>query len=402
MWDKSLPDTFMLGNYVGCCLATDGPQFPAMVQRRIDDGMFMHVVIDKETNKPISLAWLFFAKDSKSPGDIYVVANFLEISASYAQDKFLLDMIVEHLKEYSAQYANTVGAKGFLIARLTYGSIPNNDDTPMKDIQLVKVGGFLELDKSISSGYYLKSLSASTFYLYESKISKQENSAQLTYAQSPFHYPPKDGICPQPSNKISNIKKILDYILNKNEHEFSEFEDTETISALSHRCDTIKSDEEYIQLQKDFAAALKNNNLKVRGNGNTVLMLAIQQGKNDIAQTIIECDVDLNAQNVFGTTALMFAVEKPKNAELIEQLMNSGAAVDQIDSDGQSALIKAACKSTRDEELLDNIQILMKHGADSQLRDNGNSTAADRARQFDCPPSVIAQLNAIPKPKSSI
>jgi hypothetical protein len=52
-WDKTDPMTLFLGNYLSCCLATDGAQFPAIVQRIIDCAMAMTIVVDEETKQPI-------------------------------------------------------------------------------------------------------------------------------------------------------------------------------------------------------------------------------------------------------------------------------------------------------------------------------------------------------------
>lgn len=184
MWDKSSPQTFALGNYVGCCLSTDSSQFPAMVERRMDDDMFMHVVIDRETEQPVSLAWLFFAKDKRPPHDVYVIANFFEIAAGYTYDHQLRDTIVQHLQEYIGQYAKAVGAKGFLMNKLTYGSIPDFKDSPIKQIEIEKVGGFLNLQTQ-GPPYYLRSLQNSEFYVYQPRMLTPVS----TYKESPFHYP---------------------------------------------------------------------------------------------------------------------------------------------------------------------------------------------------------------------
>jgi len=178
-WDKTRSDTFDLGTQVGCCLAPDGGQFQAMVQRRMDDGMFMHVVSDVSNPldpRAVSLAWLYFGADKANPKDIYVVANFFEIKSSLASDSNLRDLIVSQLQEYISQFADTVGAKGFLMNHLTYGLIPNFSGFEKKQISLEKVGGFLCLANG-QHDYYLNSLTRSEFHLFKSRIPKNSNSA---------------------------------------------------------------------------------------------------------------------------------------------------------------------------------------------------------------------------------
>ena len=55
-------------------------------------------------------------------------------------------------------------------------------------------------------------------------------------------------------------------------------------------------------------------------------------------------------------------------------LLEAGAAVDHCDSGGCSALMKAA-----EQGYLEVVQLLLAHGADLYLRDQGGSTALDMA-----------------------
>lgn len=164
-WDKASPETFHLGTAVSCCLAPNGKEFPAMVQRRMDDSTFFHVVIDTNSNKPVSLAWLYFAKAKHPDAGIYVVANFFEISPSYAYKDEFRDNIAAALQEYIAAYAADIGAKGFMISPTHYGLITNFTTLPTKKIAFEKVGGYLS-DQGNAQSYYLTSLSASEFYEY--------------------------------------------------------------------------------------------------------------------------------------------------------------------------------------------------------------------------------------------
>lgn len=102
VWDKSDPKTLFLGNLLSCCLATDGAQFPAIIQRIIDCAMNMTIVIDEETKEPISGMWLYFAKDVTT-GKPYLVANFIEMRTNIAQSQVLLrDVILSQLIKFTA------------------------------------------------------------------------------------------------------------------------------------------------------------------------------------------------------------------------------------------------------------------------------------------------------------
>lgn len=121
-WDKNELHTFLLGDYLSCCLAPDGSRFPAMVERRMDAAMMMHVILDEEINQPVCGNWLFFAYDQQNPNDIYVVANFFEIRASYGLKKELSKKLVTELLDFTGQYAKSIGAKGFIMRPLRAGS----------------------------------------------------------------------------------------------------------------------------------------------------------------------------------------------------------------------------------------------------------------------------------------
>jgi len=180
--DKNAEDTFLLGKYVGCCLAPEGGQFPAMVQRRMDDAMFMHVVIDESTQKPIALAWLFFAQDRDNPRKVYVVANFVEITAKYGNIASYRDEIIQNLIDYIGKYAKEIGAEGFLMNRLSYGLIPDFQQFEDKKIKVSNVGGFMELGESMID-YYLNSLFADTFHDYN-RLRPEVQSSNNTSATS--------------------------------------------------------------------------------------------------------------------------------------------------------------------------------------------------------------------------
>jgi len=119
-WGKDKMTTFFLGDKVSCCLATDNTDFPAMVQRRMDDAILFHVMIDKSKDQPIALIWLFLAEDLHD--NIVLVANFFEVSAEYAQDKNVRRAILNELLEFTHQYMrDNPRITNFYMRKLNYG-----------------------------------------------------------------------------------------------------------------------------------------------------------------------------------------------------------------------------------------------------------------------------------------
>lgn len=166
MWDKFDPATFSLGSYVGCCLAPDGGHFKALIERRLDQAMFMHVVRDCSTNKPVSLSWLFYASSTENPSDIYVVSNFVEIAAGLGSIEGYRDPIVQALNEYTARFAQAVNAKGFILRPLNYGLVPDYRYGDKLEVKINKVGGFLRVDDD-EEPYYLDALKCSAFHVFK-------------------------------------------------------------------------------------------------------------------------------------------------------------------------------------------------------------------------------------------
>jgi hypothetical protein len=180
-WDKTRFETLFLANEVECCLAAGSFQFPAMLQRIMDDAMLFHVVTEKSSGKPVALSWLYFAetKDNK----VYIVANFVEIKAKYGADEPSRKAIIDELLRFTGvQYCNAnPNIAGFLINELGYGWNQGKlSDLPVKEIRLTdKVGGALlpsemnEVDSSsrrTADTYFLASLNRPilTFHVYPS------------------------------------------------------------------------------------------------------------------------------------------------------------------------------------------------------------------------------------------
>jgi len=205
-WNKSDIRTYLLGNYVGCCLATDGFQFPALIQRRMDDAMFMHVVIDEETELPVALNWLFYAKDENKPENgVKVVANFFEIHSRFGLHTAQRDLIVNMLMKFTGEYfVPDIGASDFIMVPLRYGHIPDFQQFEWQTADLKKVGGFLSLDEhddDAKARYYLNGLDRERFHRYDGK--KQEGFFQ-NHAYKVSETPEFEGALPskEPGAKL--------------------------------------------------------------------------------------------------------------------------------------------------------------------------------------------------------
>lgn|SRR3990167_5721964 len=183
-WDKSRPDTFLLGNYLDCCLAASGGNFEAIIERRLDDAMQMHVVIDDKTNKPVCGAWLFFGYDSEE-GKVILVANYIELNNKHSKDRRLVDTLLSHLLYFTGElYAKDIVIESgnrlpFAMKKLTYGNITKSHSLNGFDMVEYhfndKLGGFCGNPDGTNNSYYLASLNnKSNFQLYTPKGLKKE------------------------------------------------------------------------------------------------------------------------------------------------------------------------------------------------------------------------------------
>lgn len=100
----------------------------------------------------------------------------------------------------------------------------------------------------------------------------------------------------------------------------------------------------------------------------TALTWAVSEGYHDLAVTLIEAGVDLNAQNADGNTALIRAACEGRS-ELASVLIRVGAKLDVQNHDGYSALVLAKRRGHR--EIVD---LLLAAGADRTLRAKGGAS----------------------------
>jgi len=219
-WKKDNIGTFFLGDEVGCCLATTGAQFQAIVQRRMDDALLFHVAIDKKTGRPAALIWLYLAEtDDKK---IALVANFFEVNAKYATNESLRLALLNGLLEFTHIYCkDNPHISAFYMNKLSYGW--NINDLNQYDMQSVtlsdKLGGpfvpgmpvseIMQLNEQLAENpelservkahtqekYYLVSLSQTQFHKFD--------PAKLNFSNTNISPTP---IVPQQNPPIANEK----------------------------------------------------------------------------------------------------------------------------------------------------------------------------------------------------
>lgn len=112
-------------------------------------------------------------------------------------------------------------------------------------------------------------------------------------------------------------------------------------------------------------------------NGETALMIAAANGSRNVVKLLIANKANLNAATKDGTTALMIASEDETSLDF---LLDSSANMDQVDEKGRSALYYAIASSQ-----IKKLEILLKRGADSRLRDNLGMTPLEYAIQIANP-----------------
>ena len=146
-----------------------------------------------------------------------------------------------------------------------------------------------------------------------------------------------------------------------------------------------------------FYSAIRENNLtqlkallEQKGSANvaddrgiTPLMYAAEIGSLDAMRLLIDRGADVNAQNAFGSTALMWSVSDPAKVRL---LLDHGAQVNTVARSGRTALIVAAFTNPSAEV----VKLLLAKGAKVGVMDArhvtplnaatfGNDTATVRA-----------------------
>ena len=114
--------------------------------------------------------------------------------------------------------------------------------------------------------------------------------------------------------------------------------------------------------------------------GDTVLMKAAFCGRRESVKLLLEVGADTNLKGDFGDTALIATIRRNKeHLEIIQQLLDHNANIDEQGYNGETALMKAAADLSRWGKQK-TITLLLESGADPTIRDNEGETAADISR----------------------
>jgi ankyrin repeat protein len=139
------------------------------------------------------------------------------------------------------------------------------------------------------------------------------------------------------------------------------------------------SDGEFLKLCADstfetISAAIQDGaNIYAKNNLQQTTLMAAAQWNQDLSVVamLLDAGVDINATDFFGSTALMYAVIRPRiNLEIVLLLLNSGTDVNIRSKTGRTAMTMAGefCKDPRV------FALLLNAGADINAReDNGNN-----------------------------
>ncbi len=140
------------------------------------------------------------------------------------------------------------------------------------------------------------------------------------------------------------------------------------------------------QQPEKFYSAIRENNLTQlkslldqKGSANvaddrgiTPLMYAAEIGSPDAMRLLIDGGADVNAQNSFGSTALMWSVSDPAKVRL---LLDHGADVNTVARSGRTALIVAAFTNPSAEV----VKLLLAKGAKTAIMDRMHVTPLNAA-----------------------
>ena len=122
-------------------------------------------------------------------------------------------------------------------------------------------------------------------------------------------------------------------------------------------------------------------------------MFAAFNGHAPVVKTLVDAGADVNAQDITGSTALMFAASGPFT-ETVQLLLDSGAEINMVDNNEHfSALMWAAAEGQAEA-----VKLLLKNKADTTLKDIDGDTAESFAAKAGHA-EVVAILQAAEQAK---
>lgn len=133
---------------------------------------------------------------------------------------------------------------------------------------------------------------------------------------------------------------------------------------------------------------LLNNGANVNyqdAGGRTALMHAAQQWKAAGVEALLNksSGIDVNIADNWGMTALMWAA-KASCPAAVEAILKHGVQINLQDKEGNTALMWAAKAYMYHDRAVSIIEMLIQNGADPNIKNIYNKTAADCARENGC------------------
>jgi TonB family protein len=136
--------------------------------------------------------------------------------------------------------------------------------------------------------------------------------------------------------------------------------------------------------KKAFQAALAAGDklTDVDASGWTPLMYAASSSGDSPLSEIVRAGVDVNAHSKRGETALMASAVMGGMAD--EDLLNAGAEVNAANDDGMTALMLLVQRGDPDE-----VETLLKAGADARMKDSKGRTGLDYLNSANCGSPIV-------------
>lgn len=108
--------------------------------------------------------------------------------------------------------------------------------------------------------------------------------------------------------------------------------------------------------------------------GETPIFLAVRAKQRDVVASLLQGNPDLTHKNMAGDTVLIIGACVAMGVDIVSDLIEAGAPLNDQDKEGQTPLMVAARNNN-----LDTVKALVNAGADLNVRDNHGFTALTRA-----------------------